>query len=160
MDSGTSSTATQASMDSLDHDSSRALLGHLARDHSHRSPFLCRADLYGRHSHHHAARFSPAASSLSLVLPGWSRQHGVLRSANVIEVIGLAIVLAAGGAALLGVAALVIGALIALALLATLVLASIGTSRRETDHARSRNPFPIVRRIRAWMYSTELPATL
>jgi hypothetical protein len=62
---------------------------------------------------------------------------------NGIEVIGLTIVSAAGGAALLGVAALVIGALIALAILATFVLAATATSRRETDYARARTPFPI-----------------
>jgi len=62
---------------------------------------------------------------------------------NGIEVIGLAIVSAAGGAALLGAAALLIGALIVLALIATFVLASTATSRRETDYARARTPFPI-----------------
>jgi hypothetical protein len=61
---------------------------------------------------------------------------------NGIEVIGLAIALAAGGAALLGVVALLIGALIVLIIMATFVLASTA-SRRETDHARTTTPFPI-----------------
>jgi hypothetical protein len=59
------------------------------------------------------------------------------------EVIGLAIATAAGGASLLGIAALVTGALILLIIPATFVLASTATSRRETDHARTRPPFPI-----------------
>jgi hypothetical protein len=62
---------------------------------------------------------------------------------NDLEVIGLAIATAAGGASLLGVAALITGALILLIILATFVLASVATARRETDHARSRPPYPI-----------------
>jgi hypothetical protein len=73
---------------------------------------------------------------LSLTTRGFSRCNGT-------EVIGLAIASAAGGASLLGIAALIIGALILLIILATFVLASTATSRRETDHARSRTPFPI-----------------
>jgi hypothetical protein len=67
---------------------------------------------------------------------GFSRCNGV-------EVIGLAIALAAGGAALLGIAALIIGALILLIVPAAFVFASTATSRRETDHARTTTPFPI-----------------
>jgi hypothetical protein len=67
---------------------------------------------------------------------GFSRCNGV-------EVFGLAIASAAGGASLLGIAALIIGALILLIILATFVLSSTATSRRETDHARTRPPFPI-----------------
>ena len=59
------------------------------------------------------------------------------------EVIGLAIATAAGGASLLGIAALMTGALILLIIPATFVLASTATSRRETDHARTRSPYPI-----------------
>ena len=59
------------------------------------------------------------------------------------EVIGLAIATGASGASLLGIAALMTGALILLIILATFVLASTATSRRETDHARTRPPFPI-----------------
>jgi hypothetical protein len=62
---------------------------------------------------------------------------------NGIEVIGLAIASGAGGASLLGIAALIIGALIPLIILATFVLALTATSRRETDHARTRTAFPI-----------------
>jgi hypothetical protein len=62
---------------------------------------------------------------------------------NGLEVIGLAIASAAGGASLLGIAALIVGALIAFFLLGTLLLASTATSRRETDHARIGTPFPI-----------------
>jgi uncharacterized membrane protein YhaH (DUF805 family) len=59
------------------------------------------------------------------------------------EVIGLTIATAASGASLLGIAALMTGALILLIILATFVLASTATSRRETDHARTRPPYPI-----------------
>ena len=62
---------------------------------------------------------------------------------NGIEVIGLAIATAAGAASLLGITALIIGALILLIILATFVLSSTATSRRETDHARTRPPYPI-----------------
>ena len=67
---------------------------------------------------------------------GFSRCNGP-------EVIGLAIAIAASGASLLGIAALITGALILLIILATFVLASTATSRRETDHARTRPPFSI-----------------
>jgi hypothetical protein len=67
---------------------------------------------------------------------GFSRCNGP-------EVIGLAIATAASGASLLGIAALMTGALILLIILATFVLASTATSRRETDHARTRPPYPI-----------------
>jgi uncharacterized membrane protein YhaH (DUF805 family) len=67
---------------------------------------------------------------------GFSRCNGV-------EVIGLAIALAAGGTALLGAAALLIGAVILLIVLAAFVFAATATSRRETDHERTRPPFPI-----------------
>jgi hypothetical protein len=59
------------------------------------------------------------------------------------EVIGLAIATAASGASLLGVAALMTSALILLIILATFILASTATSRRDTDHARTRPPYPI-----------------
>jgi uncharacterized membrane protein len=59
------------------------------------------------------------------------------------EVTGLAIASAAGGASLLGIAALIIGGLMLLIVLATFVLTATATSRRETDHERSRAPFPI-----------------
>jgi hypothetical protein len=67
---------------------------------------------------------------------GFSRCNGP-------EVIGLATATAAGGASLLGIAALIIGALILLIVLATFVVSSTATSRRETDHARTKPPFPI-----------------
>jgi hypothetical protein len=67
---------------------------------------------------------------------GFSRCNGP-------EVIGLAIATTASGASLLGIAALMTGALTLLIILATFVLASTTTSRRETDHARTRPPFPI-----------------
>jgi hypothetical protein len=67
---------------------------------------------------------------------GFSRCNGI-------EVTGLAIAVAAGGASLLGIAALIIGALILLIILATFVLSSTATSRREKDHARTRPPYPI-----------------
>jgi hypothetical protein len=67
---------------------------------------------------------------------GFSRCNGP-------EVIGLAIATAASGASLLGIAALMTGVLILLIILATFVFASTATSRRETDHARTRPPFPI-----------------
>jgi hypothetical protein len=62
---------------------------------------------------------------------------------NGIEVVGVVVASAAGGVALLGIAALVIVAAIVLIVLATFLLASTATSRRETDHARARTPFPI-----------------
>jgi len=67
---------------------------------------------------------------------GFSRCNGP-------EVIGLAAATATSGASLLGIAALMTGALILLIIPATFILASTATSRRETDHARSRAPFPI-----------------
>ena len=67
---------------------------------------------------------------------GFSRCNGP-------EVLGLAVATAASGASLLGIAALMTGALIVLIILATFVLASTATSRRETDHARTRPPYPI-----------------
>jgi hypothetical protein len=92
---------------------------------------------------HHAAALLAcgvfSVAGLAGLIPttrGFSRCNGP-------EVIGLAIATAAGGASLLGIAALMTGALILLIILATFVLASTATSRRETDHARSRHPFPI-----------------
>jgi hypothetical protein len=92
---------------------------------------------------HHAAALLAcgvfSVAGLAGLIPttrGFSRCNGI-------EVIGLAIATAAGGASLLGIAALIIGALILLIILATFVLSSTATSRRETDHARTRPPFPI-----------------
>jgi hypothetical protein len=67
---------------------------------------------------------------------GFSRCNGP-------EVLGLAVATAASGASLLGIAALMTGALIVLIILATFILASTATSRGETDHARTRPPYPI-----------------
>jgi hypothetical protein len=92
---------------------------------------------------HHAAALLAcgvfSVAGLAGLIPttrGFSRCNGP-------EVIGLAIATAASGASLLGIAALMTGALILLIILATFVLASTATSRRETDHARTRPPFPI-----------------
>jgi hypothetical protein len=92
---------------------------------------------------HHAAALLAcgvfSVAGLAGLIPttrGFSRCNGP-------EVIGLALATAAGGASLLGIAALMTGALILLIILATLVLASTATSRRETDHARTRPPNPI-----------------
>ena len=92
---------------------------------------------------HHAAALLAcgvfSVAGLAGLIPttrGFSRCNGP-------EVIGLAIATAASGASLLGIAALTICALILLIILATFVLASTATSRRETDHARTRPPFPI-----------------
>jgi hypothetical protein len=78
-------------------------------------------------------------AGLAVLIPttrGFSRCNGP-------EVLGLAVATAACGASLLGIAALMTGALILLIILATFVLASTATSRRETDHARTRPPYPI-----------------
>jgi hypothetical protein len=92
---------------------------------------------------HHAAALLAcgvfSVAGLTRLIPttrGFSRCNGP-------EVIGLAIATAASGASLLGIAALMAGALILLIILATFVLASTATSRRETDHARTRPPFPL-----------------
>jgi hypothetical protein len=66
-----------------------------------------------------------------------------LAQCNSREVVGLAIAATAGGVARLGIAALLIGAAIVLIVFATLVLASTATSRRETNDAQPRTPFPI-----------------
>ena len=96
-------------------------------------------------NHHAAALLACGVFSIAGLAGLVPTTRGFARC-NGIEVIGLAIVSAAGGAALLGVAALVIGALVALGILATFVLASTATSRRETDYARARTPFPIAPR--------------
>jgi hypothetical protein len=92
---------------------------------------------------HHAAALLAcgvfSVAGLAGLIPttrGFSRCNGP-------EVIGLALATAAGGASLLGIAALMTGALILLIILATFVLASTATSRRETDHERTRAPYPI-----------------
>jgi hypothetical protein len=92
---------------------------------------------------HHAAALLAcgvfSVAGLAGLIPttrGFSRCNGI-------EVIGLAITTATSGASLLGIAALITGALILLIVPATFVLASTVTSRRETDHARTRTPFPI-----------------
>jgi hypothetical protein len=91
--------------------------------------------------HHAAALLACGVFSAAGLVGLIPTTRGFFRC-NGIEVIGLAIALAAGGAALLGVVALLIGALIVLIIMATFVLASTA-SRRETDHARTTTPFPI-----------------
>jgi uncharacterized membrane protein YhaH (DUF805 family) len=92
---------------------------------------------------HHAAALLAcgvfSVAGLAGLIPttrGFSRCNGP-------EVVGLATATAASGASLLGIAALIIGAFILLIILATFVLSSTATSRRETDHERSRAHFPI-----------------
>ena len=92
---------------------------------------------------HHAAALLAcgvfSVAGLAGLIPttrGFSRCNGP-------EVIGLAIATAASGASLLGIAALMTGALVLLVILATFVLAVTATSRRETDHAWTRPPYPI-----------------
>jgi hypothetical protein len=92
---------------------------------------------------HHAAALLAcgvfSVAGLAGLIPttrGFSRCNGP-------EVIGLALATAAGSASLLGIAALMTGALILLIILASFVLASTATSRRETDHERTRAPYPI-----------------
>jgi hypothetical protein len=92
--------------------------------------------------HHAAALLACGAFSVAGLVGLMPTTRGFSRC-NDVEVFGLAIALAAGGAALFGIAALLIGALILLLIPATFVLASTATSRRETDHARTRAPFPI-----------------
>jgi hypothetical protein len=80
---------------------------------------------------HHAAALLAcgvfSVAGLAALMPltrGFSKCNGR-------EVVGLAAVLAAGGASLLGIGALIIGALIGLSVLATFVLAFTATPRRE-----------------------------
>jgi hypothetical protein len=92
--------------------------------------------------HHAAALLACGVFSLAGLVGLIPTTRGFSRC-NGPEVTGLAIATAAGGALLLGIAALITGALILLIILATFILASTATSRRETDHARTRAPFPI-----------------
>ena len=92
---------------------------------------------------HHAAALLACGIFSVAVLAGLIPTTRGFSRCNGPEVIGLAIATAASGASLVGVAALIIGALILLIILATFVLASTATSRRETDHARTRPPYPI-----------------
>jgi hypothetical protein len=92
--------------------------------------------------HHAAALLACGAFSVAGLMGLIPTTRGFSRCSGV-EVIGLAIATAASGASLLGIAALMTGALILLIILATFVLASTATSRRETDHARTRTAFPI-----------------
>jgi hypothetical protein len=92
---------------------------------------------------HHAAALLGCGVFCVAVLIGLVPTTRGFSKCNGIEVAGLAVASAAGGVALLGIAALIIGALILLIILAAFVLASTATSRRETDHARTRTAFPI-----------------
>jgi hypothetical protein len=92
---------------------------------------------------HHAAALLACGVFSVAVLAGLIPTTRGFSRCNGPEVIGLAIATAASGASLLGIAALMTGALILLIILATFVLASTATSRRETDHARTRPPYPI-----------------
>jgi hypothetical protein len=92
--------------------------------------------------HHAAALLACGVFSVAGLMGLMPTTRGFSKC-NGIEVIGLAIATAAGAASLLGIAALLTGALILLIILATFVLTSTATSRRETDHARTRPPYPI-----------------
>jgi hypothetical protein len=92
--------------------------------------------------HHAAALLACGVFSVAGLIGLMPTTRGFSRC-NGVEVIGLAIALAAGGAALLGIAALIVGAVILLIVPAAFVFASTATSRRETDHGRTRPPFPI-----------------
>jgi hypothetical protein len=92
---------------------------------------------------HHAAALLACGVFCAAGLVGLMPTTHGFSKCNGREVIGLTIAAAAGGASLLGIAALIIGALILLIIPATFVLAATTTSRRETDHARTRPPFPI-----------------
>jgi hypothetical protein len=92
---------------------------------------------------HHAAELLVCGVFCVAVLAGLIPSTRGFSKCNGIEVIGLAIALAAGAVALLGIAALMIAAVIALIVLATFLLAFTATSRRETHDARPRTPFPI-----------------
>jgi hypothetical protein len=92
--------------------------------------------------HHAAALLACGVFSVAGLVGLITTTRGFSRC-NGPEVIGLATATAASGASLLGIAALIIGALILLLILATFVLAATATSRRETDHARTRPPYPI-----------------
>jgi hypothetical protein len=92
--------------------------------------------------HHAAALLACGVFSVAGLVGLMPTTRGFSRC-NGPEVIGLAAATATSGASLLGIAALMIGALVLLIIPATFILASTATSRRETDHARSRAPFPI-----------------
>jgi hypothetical protein len=91
--------------------------------------------------HHAAALLACGFFSVAGLAGLIPTTHGFSRC-NGPEVFGLAIATAASGASLLGLAALIAGALILLIILTTFILASTA-SRRETDHARTRPPYPI-----------------
>ena len=91
--------------------------------------------------HHAAALLACGVFSVAGLMGLIPTTRGFSRC-NGLEVIGLTVATAASGASLLGIAALITGALILLIILATFILASTA-SRRETDHARTRPPYPI-----------------
>jgi hypothetical protein len=92
---------------------------------------------------HHAAALLGCGASCVAGLAGLIPTTRGFARCNGIEITGLTIASAAGGASLLGIAALIISALLALAVLTTVVLAFTATSRREIEDARPRTPFPI-----------------
>jgi hypothetical protein len=104
----------------------------------------CRGPIYTviTLDHHAAALLACGVFSVAGLVGLIPTSRGFSRC-NGPEVIGLAIATAASGASLLGLAALMTGALILLIIPATFILASTATSRRETDHARTRPPYPI-----------------
>jgi hypothetical protein len=104
----------------------------------------CRGPIYTviTLDHHAAALLACGVFSVAVLVGLIPTTRGFSRC-NGPEVIGLASATAASGASLLGIAALMTGALILLIIPATFVLAYTATSRRETDHARTRPPFPI-----------------
>jgi hypothetical protein len=93
--------------------------------------------------HHHATALLACGVFCVAALVGLIPTTRGFSKCNGIEVIGLALASAAGGASFVGIAALIVGALTACFLLATFVIAYSTTSRRETDHARAKAPFPI-----------------
>jgi hypothetical protein len=92
---------------------------------------------------HHAAALLACGVFSVAVLAGLIPTTRGFSRCNGPEVMGLTIATAASGTSLLGIAALMTGALILLIILATFVLASTATSRRETNHARTKPAFPI-----------------
>jgi hypothetical protein len=122
-------------------DSGRAFLGDLAGNYRHwidRMPRICTVTTLDHHAAALLACGVFGVAGLAGLIPttrGFSRCNGP-------EVIGLTTATATSGASLLGIAALITGALILLIILATFILASTA-SRRETDHARTRPPYPI-----------------
>jgi hypothetical protein len=93
-------------------------------------------------NHHAAALLACGVFSIAGLTGLIPTTQGYARC-NGIEIVGLAVASAAGSVALLGIGALLIAAAIVLILLLTFVLALTATSRRETEDARPRTPFPI-----------------